>query len=211
MPQVRMLHGAKEWLRSRDFTHAPTLRSLAMLTAAESPRATSSAALVLEDFAALDQCHQEVLKTLDVLGALIERLDRSGVDAQARQMAADITRFFNDSARQHHADEERQVFPGLLISGNSELVQHVQRLQQDHGWLEEDWLTLEPQLSAIASGYSWYDLDMLRLALPVFAELYLDHIELEESLIYPEAKALAAGRATAGSGRERSQAKRAQP
>ena len=82
------------------------------------------------------------------------------------------------------------------------------RLQQDHGWLEEDWLTLEPQLSAIAAGYSWYDIDMLRLALPVFTELYQDHIDLEESLIYPEARTRRLGRATAGQGRERSQNKR---
>jgi hypothetical protein len=91
------------------------------------------------------------------------------------------------------------VFPGLLASGDAELVQHVRRLQQDHGWLEEDWLELAPQLEAIGQGYNWYDLAMLRHALPVFTALYVDHIGLEESLIYPEAKrrqaALSAGEA----------------
>ena len=62
------------------------------------------------------------------------------------------------------------------------------RLQQDHGWLEEDWLELEPQLEAVANGYSWYDIDTLRAALPIFEQLYRDHIALEESLIYPEAR-----------------------
>lgn len=165
--------------------------------------------VVADTFTALDQCHQQVLNTLQVLGGLIERLDRNGVDSEARSMAAEVVRFFNQSARQHHADEENHVFPSLLASGDALLVQHVQRLQQDHGWLEEDWLTLEPPLTAIAEGYSWYDLDMLRQALPVFAELYQDHIDLEESLIYPEAKARMAPRAQAGQGRERSSAKRA--
>jgi len=163
---------------------------------------------VADTFTALDQCHQQVLSTLQVLGDLIERLDRDGVDAESRRMAGEVVRFFNQSARQHHADEEKHVFPGLLTSGDALLVQHVQRLQQDHGWLEEDWLTLEPPLNAIAEGYSWYDLDMLRQALPVFAELYQDHIDLEESLIYPEAKARMQPRAHAGQGRERSVAKR---
>ena len=80
------------------------------------------------------------------------------------------------------------VFPPLLASGDPLLVQHIERLQQDHGWLEEDWLELAPQIEAIGKGYSWYDIDVLRQALPVFTQLYHDHIALEESLIYPEAK-----------------------
>ena len=56
------------------------------------------------------------------------------------------------------------------------------------GWLEEDWLELSPQLQAVAEGYSWYELDTLRQAVEVFAGLYQEHIALEESLIYPEAR-----------------------
>jgi hemerythrin-like domain-containing protein len=179
-----------------------------MLSTTDLSRDPSPATTMADEFAALDHCHQEVLRTLGLLGTLVQQLERAGVDAQARGMASDIVRFFNQTARQHHADEEQQVFPSLLASGNSELVQHVLHLQQDHGWLEEDWLTLEPQLSAIAAGYSWYDIDMLRLALPVFTELYQDHIDLEESLIYPEARARMLGRTHAGRGRERSQNKR---
>lgn len=160
-----------------------------MLTTSNPALDVSPRACQPDPFQALDQCHQQVIETLGLLGQLIERLDAQGVDAQAQSMAATVVRFFTQAARQHHADEERLVFPNLLASGDAELVQHVQRLQQDHGWLEEDWLTLQPPLSAIAEGYSWYDLDMLRLALPVFVDLYHDHIELEESLIYPEAKA----------------------
>ena len=37
-------------------------------------------------------------------------------------------------------------------------------------------------------GYNWYDLAMLRLALPVFTALYKEHIALEESMVYPEAR-----------------------
>ncbi len=91
------------------------------------------------------------------------------------------------------------MFPGLLASADEELRRSVVRLQQDHGWLEEDWLELAPQLEAVAQGYNWYDLDMLRHALPVFAALYHDHIALEESMVYPAAKrrqeALCAGEA----------------
>lgn len=136
--------------------------------------------------AALDQTHRRMLEVLDELRGLIGHLDANGVDSAARASAATICRFFADNARTHHAEEERVVFPRLLRDGDAELVQDVLRLQQDHGWLEEDWLELEPQLVAVAEGYSWYDLDLLRQAVDVFATLYSDHIALEESRIYPE-------------------------
>ncbi len=162
-------------------------------------RPTRSPAPPLPAFEALDRTHAEVLEQLRRLETLLVHLEANGMDADAQRLAREISGFFNTHARQHHADEERVVFPGLLASGDAELVQHVRRLQQDHGWLEEDWLELAPQLEAIGQGYNWYDLAMLRHALPVFTALYVDHIGLEESLIYPEAKrrqaALSAGEA----------------
>jgi hemerythrin-like domain-containing protein len=151
-------------------------------------RPARPAAPPMPELDALDKTHRQVMVVLAELHQLIEHLDRAGVDTQARQMAKDICKFFSGSARQHHADEERIVFPGLLKSPDAALVQHVLRLQQDHGWLEEDWLEIEPQLQAVAEGYSWYDLDTLRAALPIFEDLYREHIALEESLIYPEAR-----------------------
>jgi hemerythrin-like domain-containing protein len=161
----------------------------------------------LQEWQALDECHQQVLHTLDTLHQLCLHLEDKGVDARAQELARDIATFFNGAARHHHAEEERVVFPALLQSDDLALVQHVKRLQSDHGWLEEDWLELAPPLEAIAQGYSWYDLDMLRAALPVFAQLYLDHIDLEESLIYPEAKRRLAERQAAGTGRSKRQAR----
>ena len=137
---------------------------------------------------ALDAEHRDVMHTLADLARLIEALEDEGVTLHTRALAKKICHFFNTHARSHHAAEERLIFPKLLQSPDAVLVQHVVRLQQDHGWLEEDWLELEPQLQAVADGYNWYDLDMLRHALPVFELLYRDHIALEESLIYPEAR-----------------------
>lgn len=151
-------------------------------------RPTRSPAPAMPGFETLDRTHARVLEILGQFDHLLQHLDDNGADAQAQASAREIHAFFAGSARQHHADEERFVFPGLLASGDAALVQNVQRLQQDHGWLEEDWLELAPQIEAIAQGYSWYDLAMLRAALPIFTALYQEHIALEESMIYPEAK-----------------------
>lgn len=142
----------------------------------------------LPGFESLDRAHREVLKVLDDFERLLAHVGENGPDGIARASAKHIQAFFSGPAREHHAEEEARIFPGLLASGDAELVQHIKRLQQDHGWLEEDWLELAPQIEAIAKGYNWWDLAMLRLALPIFTALYHEHIGLEESLIYPEAR-----------------------
>ena len=142
----------------------------------------------LPSFEALDQTHREVMRTLGEMARLLDQLEAQGADDGARQLATQICEFFDGTARAHHAAEEQLVFPSLLTSGDAELVAHVHRLQQDHGWLEEDWLEIGPHVRAVAEGYNWYDMDMLRSALPVFAELYSDHIALEETIVYPASR-----------------------
>ncbi|MEK8026287.1 hemerythrin domain-containing protein [Pseudaquabacterium rugosum] len=145
----------------------------------------------------LDRTHRQMLQTLEQLGQLVEHLDAHGVDATARATARTICAFFAEHARRHHADEETLVFPLLIARQDPGLTQHVLRLQQDHGWLEEDWLELAPQLQAVGEGYSWYEIDGLRHGVGVFTALYQEHIALEESMIYPAARREADAQAAA--------------
>ncbi|MDH4050712.1 MAG: hemerythrin domain-containing protein [Rubrivivax sp.] len=159
---------------------------------------------VAAGFKSLDKTHQEIMARLDDFGRLLEHVDEYGPDDKARAIATDLLAYFTGHAKEHHANEEAVVFPPLLQGPDEELAAHVRRLQQDHGWLEEDWLELAPQLEAISRGFNWYDLDMLRQALPIFSDLYRDHIALEEGVVYPAAKrahqALAKGKAARGAG-----------
>jgi hemerythrin-like domain-containing protein len=136
----------------------------------------------------LDATHREILAMLTQLDRLMSHLASAGCDSVAQANASAICRFFSTTARQHHEDEEQLVFPQLLARDDAELVQQVQRLQQDHGWLEEDWLELAPSLQAIAQGQNLYDVESLREGVNVFANLYHEHIALEDTLIYPAAR-----------------------
>ena len=80
------------------------------------------------------------------------------------------------------------MFPHLLARADAELAQHIRRLQQDHGWLEQDWLELAPNLMAIAEGHAGWNIDDLRHAVRVFRALYMEHIALEEAQVYPAAR-----------------------
>ena len=139
---------------------------------------------------ALDHTHRLILQSLAELQQLVDRIERHGVDARAREEARALCAFFNAHARQHHEDEEKLVFPGLLDLGDVELSAHVRRLQQDHGWLEIDWNAIEPMLDALAEGIAGADADSLRSAVLVYVELYRDHIALEEGVVYPRARQL---------------------
>jgi hypothetical protein len=141
------------------------------------------------NFEALDVCHQQIAAHLNQLAALITHIESSGVDEHARREAGAIETFFSGTSRAHHAEEEKSVFPPLLVSGNAELVAAVRSLQQDHGWIEENWIELSPQLRALALGNTWLDAAEFNHYAEVFLELCREHIALEESMIYPESKA----------------------
>lgn len=168
------------------------------------------AARPLQPFDVLDQCHQQVVSMLQRMDDLVAHLQSTGHDARAQQMAREIFDFFMGPAREHHLDEEKHVFPAIIRSGDEELVRHMLRLQQDHGWIEQDWLELAPHFESIAAGYNWFNVDLMAQAIPVFQALYRDHIALEESLIYPEAKARIARWDLQGMGREMAQRRRSE-
>ena len=156
----------------------------------------------VDGFKALDACHRQTLFTLGKLSALVSRLRQLGHDPHARKTAAEIIHYFSTTARRHHEDEELHVFPRLLLGADPEMVQDIQRLQQDHGWLEQDWRDLSAVLDAVANGHSGYDIDAFEDAVRVFIALSHDHIALEETCIYPEARARLGAEQRSEMGRE---------
>jgi len=139
--------------------------------------------------ASLDDCHIQIHQKLLDLAALSRHLDTVGIDAAAQHMAHGLETFFSNTSRQHHAQEEKTLFPSWLCGANEALAAAVRTLQQDHGWIEENLLELSPQLSAIASGNNWFDMPEFQHGVEVFIALYRQHMELEDVLIDPQSRA----------------------
>lgn len=140
-------------------------------------------------FDVLDSCHQEILSMLDDLHTLIEHVNAQGVDATARTLSRSIHLFFTTTGLPHHLDEEQHVFPSLVQSGDPEMVRMIEHLRQDHVEIEAQWLRLVPYLDMIARGYSHPHLGEIRELALRFTALCRQHIEEEERLVYPRAKA----------------------
>jgi hemerythrin-like domain-containing protein len=144
---------------------------------------------VFASFMARDATHHDIHAHLLRLAQWGQDYAEQSETPALRAEAQVIERFFTATAHDHHQDEEKNVFPLLLNSEQpEEVVQALKTLQQDHHWIELNWREIAPMIRAIADGEDWVEPSELQHGIEVFVNLCLDHITLEETLIYPEAK-----------------------
>jgi hemerythrin-like domain-containing protein len=145
---------------------------------------------VFRNFEALDSCHQQIQQKLDELTALAKQLaSGNAMNGSMRSQAQAIETFFSTVARGHHAAEEQEVFPYLLMGDNADTVAQVRSLIEDHFWIEKYWHDLSPMLTSIGQGLPLEDNTGFGKTVGLFLDLCNFHIGAEESMIYPEAKA----------------------
>ena len=146
----------------------------------------------------LDATHEQMRYWLGELQTLVNHMEDRGWDTWARDHARSVIDFFSHTARQHHADVDRQIFPLVSGRGDASIDVSIDRLRQDQGWLEENWREVLAQLQPVAEGFGGYDIDMLRHAADVYAALLLEHLALEQGSVIPAARASADTRLKAG-------------
>ena len=64
----------------------------------------------------LSACHFRIERQCATLRRLVPHLATHGADTEARTAAANVMRYFDTSAKHHHADEEEDLFPALIES-----------------------------------------------------------------------------------------------
>jgi hemerythrin-like domain-containing protein len=142
-----------------------------------------------EPFEMLTACHERAERMLRLLERLAQHLGEVGCDANAKQAARDIMRYFDTAGPAHHEDEERHLFPVLIAQGAPDMVALVERLRHEHESMSEQWETLRVDLDQLNQG-TW-PVQTLPEALPrwdSFAALYRSHIAAEETHVYPAAR-----------------------
>lgn len=159
-------------------------------TAAPWPGFSSPGAGFEDPFALMLACHERVQRTLRLLQKLQAHVHAQGNDAQAKEASQDVLRYFDKAAPLHHEDEERHVFPQLLLRKQPELTALVVRLQQDHQRMTALWKLARQPLQALALGLQTSLSPADDQALNAFAGLYADHIRDEESMAYPQVQAV---------------------
>ncbi len=156
------------------------------------PGVHSPAAGFDEPFEVLSACHDRVRRSLDLLSRLVAHVRQHGADAQARDAARDVARYFNVAAPAHHEDEERHVIPLLRASADARLHEAAQRMLADHERIRAAWSVLEPQLQALQAGQAQPGLEA---AAQAFIDVHAGHLEIEDALAFPGARELQAAAA----------------
>lgn len=140
---------------------------------------------------ALKACHVRIRSQCETLRKLVEHMKDHGCDAQARQSAAGVMRYFDTAARQHHEDEEEDLLPRMMsaatIGRGSRLTRLVADIATEHREMDKVWTELRTVLQEISVG-DCTQLDPLDV--DHFVKLYTSHIALEESNVIPLAEML---------------------
>lgn len=129
-------------------------------------------------------CHSGIVTKLHALSRLPALAEAA---REARRIAAESLTFFRQVVYEHHAEEERELFPAVLASAaKGEELERVkalvERLTAEHRAIESAWAAMEPGLKAVAKGAEG---GPDAAALASLVERYLAHARFEESDFLP--------------------------
>lgn len=142
-----------------------------------------------EPVAMLEACHGRIEAQLQTLEKLVEHLADYGNDAEARDAARFVMRYFDTAGADHHRDEDEDLFPLLRRRAaeqeRAEISAVINELEADHRTMELQWSRLRERLSRIAQDNG---AELSATDIAGFAWLYRRHIEREAAAVLPFAR-----------------------
>jgi hemerythrin superfamily protein len=134
-------------------------------------------------------CHEGIVAHLNTLGELPALL---APVARAHQIAHDTEVFFQDVVFDHHADEEKNLFPAVLARATPgrerQEVQHlVDQLTAEHRSIEAQWARLQPGIAKLAKGQS-AQIDASEVE--DLVRRYIAHARFEEAEFLPRSETI---------------------
>ena len=138
----------------------------------------------------LAACHGRIRNQCSTLLRLRSHVAAQGADAEASRAARGVIRYFDTSARHHHEDEERDLFPALLesMAGSDPVCirELTDSLADDHRELERLWGSVRGWLAAVEAGKA----SPAAAEIDPFVSLYERHAAREEEELFPMAARL---------------------
>ncbi|MNK45537.1 Pyridoxine/pyridoxamine 5'-phosphate oxidase [compost metagenome] len=144
-----------------------------------------------QPIAVLKHCHDKIRKQLTTLQNLLGHLAQHGNTTDAQQAAKAVLQYFNKAAHLHHDDEEQDLMPMLQATATGDdaalLATLVPEILADHQRMDQAWLTLRPELDAIAAGTGK---QLSADGVAAYVAAYQAHMSKEEGQLAPMAKRL---------------------
>jgi hemerythrin-like domain-containing protein len=137
----------------------------------------------------LQDCHRRIEHFLDILCIVAERAPARSLTGEERSAVQAALQYFHVGGERHTADEEESLFPRLRAEPTADSVKEIDRLERDHlhaahlhesvDWLYTAWISAD----LLESGQQRRLLSETRQ----LKQLYAEHIQIEESIIFPQA------------------------
>ncbi len=132
----------------------------------------------------LRACHARILRQCDALLQLAQYLGAKGATGEARETARQVHRYFSTAGKQHHEDEEQDLFPALLAA-RTDLTDSIRELALEHREMERLWARLVPALTDLTSVG---DISAFTHSALEFRAVYFSHIERENPEVLAKAQ-----------------------
>ena len=152
----------------------------------------------------LKDCHRRIERFLEILCLVAERAHTRSLTSEEPSAVQAALQYFHVGGERHTADEEESLFPRLRGEATTGGLESIDRLESDHhqaSALHEsvDWL----YTAWISTGILELD-DQRRLLSQTtrLKQLYAEHIQIEEAIVFPRALQMLDRGAIAAIGKE---------
>ena len=137
----------------------------------------------------LKDCHRRIEHFLDILCMIAERAHARSLTGEERSAVQAALQYFHVGGERHTTDEEESLFPRLRGGAAAGSLEDVNRLESAHhcaaglhesvDWIYTSWIsvgTLEPEVQ-----------QRLLSQTRQLKQLYAEHIQVEERIVFPHA------------------------
>jgi iron-sulfur cluster repair protein YtfE (RIC family) len=152
----------------------------------------------------LKDCHRRIEHFLNILCLVADRAHVRSLTEEERSAIQAALQYFHAGGERHTSDEEESLFPRLRAETATGSLQEIDRLESDHhhaahlhesvDWLYTAWISagmLEPD-----------EQQRLLSQTRELKQLYAEHIQIEETIVFPRAVLVLNSHAIAAMGSE---------
>jgi len=136
----------------------------------------------------LKDCHRRIESFLGILCVVVDRAQGRNLTDEERVAVKAALEYFRTGGQRHTADEEESLFPRLRKS-NAKSFEEIHRLEDDHREANDLHGSVERLYSAWieSGGLGLEDAQQLRSQTERLKQLYFDHIQVEETIVFARA------------------------
>jgi len=136
----------------------------------------------------LQDCHRRIESFLGILCIVVDRAQGRSLTDEERDAVKAALEYFRTGGRRHTADEEESLFPRLRKS-DAKSFEEFDRLEDDHREANDVHGSVERLYSTWieSGGLGLEEAHQLRSQTTRLKQLYSDHIQVEERIVFARA------------------------